>query len=93
VFSIAGRCGVPTTAKALSVNATVVSPGAMGSLTLYRNDLTSAPDASTISFAAGRTRANNAILELSHDATQSFKVFNASSGAAHYVMDVNGYFK
>ena len=92
-LSVLGRCSLPSGAFALSVNATVTGAMADGDLLLYRSDLASAPVASSLTFRAGRPRANNGLLELSHDASGSFKVRNVSPGAIHFILDVNGAFR
>jgi hypothetical protein len=91
VFTVAGTCGVPTTAKAVSVNLTVVA-SASGSLSLFPGDAAS-PGTWSITFNAGRARANNAILTLSGDGTGTIAVSNASEGTNHLILDVNGYFQ
>ena len=91
-IAIAGRCGLPVSAKSLSVNMTVTGSAAAGTLLLYPADLSSAPTASSISFLAGQTRANNDILSLAGDGT-GFKVLNGSSGTVHFILDVNGWFE
>ncbi|MEO6326313.1 MAG: hypothetical protein ABIT01_02670, partial [Thermoanaerobaculia bacterium] len=58
---LAGACGSPPTAMAIAANVTVVSPSSAGTLTLYPAGV-SAPHASAISYRAGTTRANNAVL-------------------------------
>lgn len=93
VFVLTGACGVPTTAKAVSLNLTAVQPAAPGYLTLIPGDLASVPFASTINFGAGQTRANNAIVELASDGTGGILVYNGSSGTVHLILDVNGYFE
>ncbi len=92
-FTIGGRCSLPSSARSLSVNQTVTGQTAPGELVLYRGDLLSAPNASSITFQAGKTRANNAILELARDGSGTFKVFNDSSGTVHFILDVNGVFQ
>lgn len=87
-----GSCGVPTSAKAVSVNATVVSPAAAGFLTLYPGN-GSAPGTSNVNFQAGQTRANNAVVSLATDGSGSLGVLNGSSGTSHVLIDVNGYFQ
>ncbi|MEO6325754.1 MAG: reprolysin-like metallopeptidase, partial [Thermoanaerobaculia bacterium] len=91
VFAVAGRCSVPGTALSLSVNVTVTSPTDAGFLVIYRTDLPSAPIASTINFTLGTTRANNALVDLAHDASGTFTVVNNSAGAVQLIVDVNGY--
>jgi hypothetical protein len=91
-FPLAGACGVPAGASAVSANVAVVAPAAQGDLMIYRGD-GALPLASTISFAVGKTRANNTILQLSLDGLGTVKVHNGSAGGVHLVIDVNGYFR
>jgi hypothetical protein len=86
------QCGVPATAKALSVNLTVTGPGAPGSLTLFPADAAQAPAASSINFRVGETRANNAVLQLAADGS-GFKVLNGSLATVDFILDVNGWFE
>jgi hypothetical protein len=91
-FPIAGACGIPSNAISVSVNVTVVSPSAQGSLSIYPGN-TAAPLASAISFRTSRTRANNAKIALATDGTGTIGVTNNAAGTVHLVVDVNGYFK
>src|SRR6185295_1130890 len=92
-FVLTGSCGVPSTAKAVAINATVVNPTAQGFLTLWPADV-SAPLASTINFVpAVNTRANNAIVSLAFDASGGIKVKNGSAGTVDFILDVVGYFQ
>ncbi len=50
------------------------------------------PGTSSLSFSAGQTRANNAVLGLATDGSGTFRVFNGSAGTVHVIVDVNGYF-
>jgi hypothetical protein len=88
----ATRCGVPAGAKALSVNVTITGAVAAGNLVLYAGDA-ALPNTSTVSFAAGSTRANNAVLGISADGTAALKIRNNSTGGVHVIVDVNGYFQ
>jgi hypothetical protein len=85
-----GPCSVPADARAVSANLTVTQPQAAGTLLVYPAGL-DLPATSTVSFAAGRTRANNAILGLS--AAGDVRVHNSSAGTVHFIVDVNGYFR
>ena len=49
------------------------------------------PGTSTINYAAGQTRAKNAIVPVS--AIEELAVYCGSSGAAHVIVDVNGYLR
>ena len=89
-FVATGSCNVPPSAIAISANVTVVNPAAAGDLVAYPNGL-AAPATSTISFRAGKTRANNTLLYLASDG--SFVVTNKAAGTLDLVVDVNGYFQ
>jgi hypothetical protein len=91
-LSPAGRCGIPGTARSLSVNVTVTQPAGTGDLLLYPANLPTAPVASTISFRPGKTRANNTLLLLASNGT-GFKVHNFSAGTVHFILDVSGWFE
>ena len=93
LFTVGGRCSLPSSARSLSVNQTVTGQTASGELVLYRGDLSATPTASSIRFQAGKTRANNGILDLARDGSGTFKVFNNSTGSVHFILDVNGYFQ
>lgn len=91
-FVLTGSCGVSATAVAVSVNVTVVTPQASGDLVFFPAG-TGIPNASTLSFRAGRTRANNAQVLLSSDGTGRATVRNRSSGPLDVVVDVNGFYE
>ncbi len=91
-FTLAGVCGIPAGAKAISVNLTVTGPAAAGNLKLFPGNGI-APMASILNFSAGQTRANNAIVLLATDASGVLAVQNGSTGSLHFVLDVNGYFQ
>jgi PKD repeat protein len=97
VFAAAGisafACGIPGTAKALSVNVTVVSPTGDGFVTLLPGNYP-IPNASTINFSAGQTRTNNAILPISSDGggTLAAQPLVTGAGNVQVIVDVNGYF-
>ncbi|MEO8053760.1 MAG: hypothetical protein ABI768_01305 [Acidobacteriota bacterium] len=92
ILQLAGRCGIPPTAAALSANVTVVDPAASGSLVLYPGDQP-VPVASTVSFRTGRTRANNAIVKIAADGSGTLGVSNGAAGPVQFIVDVNGYFE
>jgi hypothetical protein len=91
-FVLAGLCGVPAGAKAVSINVTVTGPAAGGFLQLFPADLAQ-PFTSTINFAPGMTRANNAVVSLAFDGSGGIGVQNGSGGTVHFILDVNGYFQ
>ncbi len=87
-------CGVPATAKAVALNVTVDSASTAGSLTLYPSG-DGFPGTSTISFSAGRPRANNAVMPLSFDGRGNLTVYAnmPPGGQVHVILDVFGYFQ
>lgn len=92
-LTAAGRCGIPSSARAVAVNVTAVAPALPGNLLLYRSDLAAPPDAISIAFPAGRTRAKGEFVELSHDGSGSLRILNTSAAAVHFVVDATAYFQ
>jgi predicted outer membrane repeat protein len=90
-FPISGACGVPATAWAVSLNVTVTQPSAPGNVRLYPGG-TPAPQTSSINYATGATRANNAVVSLG-DAGDLTALASQASGSVHLILDVNGYFE
>ena len=90
-FAAAGQCGIPPTARAISINATITLPSVAGFLTIYPAG-TDRPTTSTLNYGATQTRANNAVLLLGP--AGDFAAFcGQASGTAHLIVDVNGYFE
>jgi ELWxxDGT repeat protein len=85
---VGGACGIPVTARAVSVNVTVASPTAAGNARVYPGG-TGLPSTSNLNYLAGLTRANNAIVLLG--SLGDVTVALAPGGTAHVVIDVNGY--
>jgi M6 family metalloprotease-like protein len=84
-------CGIPATAAAVSISVTAVTPTTAGNLRIFPAG-TKRPTASTVNFAAGETRAGNAVVSLG--AGGAITLFsNQSSGTVHVVVDVNGWFE
>jgi hypothetical protein len=91
VFPLTGRCGIPATARAVTVNLTVTSPTTLGNLRLYAAGQ-AIPSTSTLNYIAGQTRANNAVVGLSATGGLALRCAQAS-GTAHVLLDVTGYFE
>jgi hypothetical protein len=90
-FVVAGLCGVPSTASAVSVNVTVTAPSTTGHLRLFPTGL-ALPPISTINFSSNQTRANNAVVVLgSAGCVSAFD--GQAAGNVHMILDVNGYFE
>jgi FG-GAP-like repeat/FG-GAP repeat len=90
-FDVAGACGIPAAAVAISANLTITNNGAQGELVLFPSDV-SRPNTSAISFRAFKTRGNNALVYLSATTT-TFSVFDNSAASLDFILDVNGYFQ
>jgi hypothetical protein len=91
-FPMTGVCGVPATAKAVSLNVTVTQPGSAGDLRLYPAGMP-LPNASVINFNAGQTRANNAVVMLNGAGQLTVRDDQAPNARVHFIIDVNGYFQ
>jgi hypothetical protein len=87
---VGGPCGVPSGAKAVSLNVAVTQPSAAGNVRVFASG-TPAPTASSLNYSAGQTRASNAIGPLSAAGQMAVKC--SPSGTAHVIVDVNGYFR
>jgi hypothetical protein len=91
-FQVRGTCGVPSTAAAVTINVTVVTPTSSGFLTLWPSG-GAQPTVSTINFVpADNVLANGAIVPLS-TAVDDLSVFFGGAGTTHLVIDVTGYFQ
>lgn len=91
-FTLTGLCGVPADVTALSLNVTITQPRAAGSVDVFPAGLPTPPTA-IVSFVAGQTRANNAIVSLGGTPSGTVTVRNASTGSVHVILDVNGFFR
>jgi hypothetical protein len=80
-------CGIPGTARAYSLNATVVPPGSLGFLTLWGSG--SMPFVSTLNATDGAIVANAALVP----AGGSGEVTAYTTNLSHLILDINGYFQ
>jgi len=88
-------CGIPSTAKALSVNVTAVNAPGIGSINLYPGD---GPSVTTVvvNFSSSRsTIADNAHVLLSRDGLGTIAALASipGGGQVHLIIDVNGYYQ
>jgi Calx-beta domain len=90
VFPVAGTCGIPTTAQAISVNVAVTQATAPGNIRLHPGG-TAVPLISTINYSAGQTRSNNAIVPLNELGALAAYA-DTAAGNVHLILDVNGFF-
>lgn len=93
-FAVAGTCGVPATARSVSLNVTVVGPTSSGIVTLYPEDLP-VPGTSTVSFTVDLTRGNNTLIALATNGSGMIGALASLSGGGEVdlLLDVNGYFE
>lgn len=91
VFVLSGRCGIPTSARAVSANLTVTGSPLPGDVRV-RPAGTVLPETSSINYREGQTRANNAILMLGA-AGDVAVICSHSDGSVELILDVNGYFE
>lgn len=87
---VVDHCGIPTTARAVSLNVTATAATAAGHLRLFP-DGAALPLVSTLNYGAGQTRANNAVTPLGAGALAVY--VGQGTGTVHVVIDVNGYFE
>ena len=96
-FQMRSRCGIPTTAKAVSLNLTIaqptnsVTPGGNSYLIVWPSG-SSMPNTSAINFRAGDPPIANGIVTPVSTNTLDLSVFNAS-GEVHVIIDATGYFQ
>jgi PKD repeat protein len=97
IVQIAGPtspCGIPSSAKAVSITVTAVAPTGAGILDLYPGDKT--PTVTSIDFDPARSpRATNTIELLALNEAGTLGVLPSvagSPGQVHLVLDVDGYF-
>jgi hypothetical protein len=94
VFAVAGLCGIPSDAVAVSMSMTAVAPSSNGFLALFPGNQ-SVPATSSLNFSTGVDRANNAILSLATNAsgTLAAQSFLPAGGQVHLIVDISGYFR
>jgi hypothetical protein len=90
-FTVAGACGVPLTARALSVNVVATGSTAPGNIRLFPGD-SAIPQTSSINYTLGATRSNNGIIGLSSFGELAAFV-GGPPGTVHLIVDINGYFE
>jgi RHS repeat-associated protein len=87
---MAGACGIPGTASAVSVNLTALQAPTLGEIAAYPAGLSN-PGTSALSYRVSNARANMAILKLGGGGLTFFNN-QPSGGGVHLIVDVNGYF-
>lgn len=91
-FDVQGVCGIPTNAKAVVLNATIVGPTTDGYLTLFPSGITR-PTAANLTFrGAEPALGNGAIVGLSTADKDLSAFLFLGTGTGHLVLDTTGYF-
>jgi len=93
LIALNGACDIPANARALAVNVTVIGGSGTGSLVVFPGNYPFT-GTSSMSFKAGATVANNAIVQLSTDSLGKLSLLPAipGGGSVHVTIDVFGYF-
>jgi CSLREA domain-containing protein len=90
-FVIGGQCGIPAGARAVAFNFTVTQGTGQGDIRAFPGG-TPLPLVSTLNWAPGRTRANNAVTGLGASADLTVHV-DQPGGTVQIIIDVTGYFQ
>lgn len=88
-LKIAGVAGVPADVTAVSLNVTVTNPAKAGFATVYPSGQP-LPNASTVNYGPGQTRANTVVAQVGADG--HVDLTNSSAGATDLVADLDGYY-
>jgi hypothetical protein len=91
-FPASGQCGIPTDAVAVAANVTMVRPTSTGQIQLTPAG-NPALVAGTVYAAAGRVRANNAVLALGPGGQITAQADLSAAGTVDLLVDVTGYFR
>ena len=89
---LVGHCGIPASAKTVSINLTVTQPTAAGNLRIYPSGIPT-PLVASINYSPGQTRGNNAVVPLSLGGALDAFVAQPAGTTVHVIVDVNGYFQ
>src|SRR5262249_6032230 len=88
---LTGHCGVPTSARSVSVNVTITQATVGGGLRFYAAG-TSLPVFQDINYPTNQMRANNTIVTLGASGDVTVQCDQAI-GTVQLILDVNGYFQ
>jgi collagen triple helix repeat protein len=87
-FPVAGNCGIPLTAQAVSANMAVTNTSGLGFISVWPGGAPQpSPLVASINFSAGDTIANAVIAPLGNGGLNVFARVNTD-----FIIDVNGYF-
>lgn len=91
LFPLAGVCGIPSDAKAVAANITIVSPSTAGDLRVGPAGVANV--SSSINFSPGDVLASNTVVSLTGDPMGSIWIQSDIAGTANVLIDVAGYFR
>jgi hypothetical protein len=93
MFQVAGNCGVPSDARAVAVNITVVNGSSTGAVEVMPAGVSTGT--TTAQFKTGRIIADNAVVGLTGAPLGSVSVQAdmSTGGSVDVILDVDGYFK
>ena len=89
-FTLAGHCGIPAAAWAVSANLTITQPSTAGDIRVFAAG-GAMPVTSVINYRAGQTRANNVLIPLGSGGLTIHS--DQQLGTAELIIDVNGYYQ
>ena len=92
IARVAGVCGIPFSAKAVTVNVTATNGASAGAVEAWAG-YQDAPGTAIVAYAAGQTRANNAVLALALDGSGTVTLRAAAAATVDVILDVSGYFE
>jgi len=90
-LAVGGTCGVPPSARAVSLNLTVTQPTAAGHLRVFPSG-EALPLTSAINFSAQQTRANNGLVRVGTGAVLTVYAGLPTGNTVHLIIDVNGFY-
>ena len=89
-LAIGGTCGVPASARAVSLNLTVTQATAAGHLRVYASGQ-ALPTSSAINYLAQQTRANNCLAPVGTGAVLAVYAGLPTGATVHLIVDVSGF--
>jgi hypothetical protein len=92
--SVQAACGIPSGAKAVSVNLTAIAPTGLGFMTLFPTGITR-PVVSSLNYNAGENALGNGAIAVLAATNPDLSIFARVSGGGTVSMtlDVTGYFQ
>lgn len=90
-FALAGRCGIPSTVRAIALNITVVDPPSGGVLKAYQSGILP-PSAGALYYNAWQTRGNNGLILFAPGGNLVIRC-EQGTGATNVIVDVTGYYQ